>query len=313
MKYSRLTRYYLLACAGVLLASIYPIMMGIYAVGEMVKNGAIPKNSFPKYIIPYTPIALALVFGVGMMPVFRRLFKRFDFAAAAISASGVFYLFERLMETKLKVEEVYLESWQMALCYIPPDQFKTRVWEAVDILLGGYSPAFKLHFYAISLVIIISTLNWIYSFAKLIFTGDNSRKKALIIQAITSAAFLGMCIWACFTSFYRTGELTVSALSAVLMTTFFALMGITMGAFACSLTLGKPKPLSTLMPALVSALITLLMYIGEMILLNGNLYRFGKGILFEGIPYIALAPIDIVIILFAGCAAGVICKLLNRA
>ena len=52
---------------------------------------------------------------------------------------------------------------------------------------------------------------------------------------------IGMCIWACFTSFYRGGELNVSALSALLMSVFFTLLGVTLGVFTGSFTLGKDK------------------------------------------------------------------------
>ena len=131
----------------------------------------------------------------------------------------------------------------------------------------------------------------------MIRTGDNSRKKSLVIQAVCSAVFLGMCIWACFTSFYRTGEITVSALSAVLMAVFFIVFGVTMGSFTGSYTLGKRKAWSVFLPALISSLITLIMYIGEMILLSGHLYRFGTGFFFSGLPVIVLAPADIIIIL----------------
>lgn len=216
------------------------------------------------------------------------------------------------METKVLVQAqgvVVLESWQMALCYVPPEQFETRTWEAVDVLLGGYSPAFKIHFYLISVVIIVSLLNCFYGFAKMIRSGDSSRKKALIIQAVSSVIFLGMCIWACFTAFYRTGELTVSPLSAVLMAVFFALLGITMGVFTGSFTLGKRKMLSVTTPALVAVLVTVLMYIGEMILLSGNLYRFGQGFLFDGLGELVLAPVDVLIIAATGGITLLVCQL----
>lgn len=316
MKNKTLRKYYIFSCIGIIALSFYPLLMGIRTVSEMLQNGAVPIEKYPKYVIPYTPIALALIFGVLLMPLFHRLFKRFDFVAVSLFSVGVFFLFERLMETKILVQAqqiVFLESWQMSLCWVPPEMYQTRTWEAVDILLGGYSPAFKLHFYIISVVIILSILNCVYGFAKMIRTGDNSRKKALIIQAVCSAVFLGMCIWACFTSFYRTGELTVSALSAVLMTVFFIVFGVTMGAFTGSYTLGKGKVWSVFFPAFVSSLITLIMYTGEMILLNGHLYRFGTGFLFNGLPVIVLAPVDILVILLSGCISAGIFYLLNKS
>ena len=121
-----------------------------------------------------------------------------------------------------------------------------------------------------------------------------------------------MCIRACFTSFYRTGEITVSAISAILMAVFFALLGITVGVFAGSFLLGKDGRRSVLLPAVLSVAATLAMYIGEMILLRGNLYRFGSGVFFRGIGGIVLAPVDLLIILVSGSATALICRLINR-
>ena len=308
-------QFYCFSLLGIVITSLYPICMGVRVVAEMLQYGAVPLESYPKYVIPYTPIAIALIVGVLLFPVFQRLSSKLHFLYGAIVSTGIFYIIERLMETKILVQSeeiVFLESWQMSLCYIPPEFYQTRTWEAVDVLLGGYSPAFKLHFYLISVVLILSLLNCFYGFANMIRLEDYTRKKALILQTVTSLVFLGMCIWACFTSFYRTGEITVSVISAILMTTFFALLGVTMGIFVGSFTLNKNYKLSTLLPAAVSAFITLAMYLGEMILLNGNLYRFGSGFFFDGIGGLVLAPIDILIILISGGITALICNRVSR-
>lgn len=308
-------KFYLFSLLGVLAASFYPIYMGIRVAAEMLKNGAVPLESYPKYVIPYTPIAAALIFGVLLLPVFQKISKKLDLLFGAVVSTAVFFGAERFMETRILVqtqEAVPLESWQMSLCYVPPEQYQTRVWEAVDVLLGGYSPAFKLHFYLISVVIIVSLLNCFYGFAKMLRSDDRSRKTALVIQTVTSLAFLGMCVWACFTSFYRTGELTVSALSAVLMAVFFALFGVCAGVFTGSFTLGRAPALSTLLPAAVSIVAALAMYIGEMILLDGNLYRLGTGAFFEGLGGLVLAPADILVILASGAVTVFICRLVRR-
>ena len=114
-----------------------------------------------------------------------------------------------------------------------------------------------------------------------------------------------MCIWACFTAFYRNGDINVSPLSAILMSVFFVLFGMTVGVYVTSFTLQKKKSLSVLLPSAIASIITLVMYIGEMILLNGNLYRFGQGPFFEGLPFIALAPVDILVILISGAFTGI--------
>lgn len=304
-----------LSLLGVVAASFYPILMGVRVISETLKNGAVPLENYPKYVIPYTPIAISVILGVALIPLLQRLTKKLDLLFGAVFSLAVFFVTERIMETKILVqttEPVPLEGWQLAICYVPPEQYQTRVWEAVDVLLGGYSPAFKLHFYLISAVLILSLLNCFYGFAKMIKLENYSRKTALIIQTATSLAFLGMCIWACFTSFYRTGELNVPPISAALMAAFFALFGICAGVFVGSLTLGKNRALSMAIPSAVSILATLAMYIGEMILLNGNLYRFGKGFFFEGLGEIVLAPVDLLVILAAGLITLMICAAVGR-
>lgn len=233
-------RYYLFSLIIVAVGSFYPICMGIRVVEDMLRYGAVPMERYPKYVIPYTPIAIAVILGVLLIPVFQKLSKKLDFLWGTVLSTGIFFVFERLMETRILVQAqkaVILEGWQMSLGYVPPDYYQTRTWQAVDVLLGGYSPAFKLHFYLISIVIIVSLLNCFYGFARMIRMGDHTRKRALIIQTATSLSFLGMCIWACFTSFYRTGELIVSAISAILMAVFFVLLGVTVGVFAGSFLL----------------------------------------------------------------------------
>lgn len=312
-KYYR--RFYLISLVIAAAGAFYPMCMGIRVVEEMFRHGAVPMERYPKYVIPYTPVSIAVILGVLLIPVFQKLSKKLDFLLGTVLSTGIFFIAERLMETKILVqaqEAVFLGSWQMSLCYVPPEYYQTRTWQAVDILLGGYSPAFKLHFYLISVVIIISLLNCFYGFARMIRMGEQKRRKALIIQTVTGLSFLGMCIWACFTSFYRTGEITVSAISAVLMAVFFALLGITVGVFAGSFLLERDVKLSILLPALLSAAATLAMYVGEMILLSGHLYRFGSGFFFEGIGGFVLAPVDLFIVLISGCITALICRLINR-
>ena len=197
-----------------------------------------------------------------------------------------------------------LEDWQMYMCYIPTSSFEERTWTEVDVLMGEYSPAFKLHFYLISVVLILSILNCFYGFANMIRTGDKRRCKSLTIQSIASGAFLGMCIWACFTAFYRNGDIQVSALSAILMSVFFVLFGVTVGIYAASFTLNQKPILSVWLPGVLASVVTLIMYIGEMILLSGHLYRFGDGFFFDGIPGIVLAPVDLAVIIASGVIAA---------
>ena len=126
---------------------------------------------------------------------------------------------ELLLESMVIVTETVttkLESWQMFMCYVPPESVKTRTWTPVDVLIGEYSPAFKIHFYIISIILILTLLNCFYGFARIIVTMNKSRLKALAAQSVFTALFLALCIFACFTAFFRDGEITLSAISAVL-------------------------------------------------------------------------------------------------
>ena len=317
MKNKVLNRYYLCSLAGVLIASFYPIWMGVKVVSDMIRFGTVYAEDYPKYIIPYTPIALAVIIGVALIPILVKKLEKLALAAGTGVSLIVFFASELMLESMVTVTRTVtgiassLEGWQMYMCYIPPDMFEERTWTEVDVLMGEYSPAFKLHFYVISVVLIISILNCFYGFAKMIVTGDTSRKKPLILQSVASAAFLGMCIWACFTAFYRNGDITVSPLSAVLMCAFFLLFGVTVGIYVASFTIGKKKLFSVWLSSLSAVLVTLVMYIGEMVLLSGNLYRFGEGFFFDPIPGIVFSPFDILIVLLSGAITAMIGRLIS--
>lgn len=311
-------KYYLFSLLGVLLASCYPIYMGISVIVDMIRYGTVYAENYPKYIIPYTPIALALLVCVALIPVALKYFEKYALLFGTVISTVLFFAFEFILERAVTVTRTVtgifstLEDWQMFMCYVPPNSFEERTWTEVDVLMGEYSPAFKLHFYIISIVLIISILNCFYGFAKMIHTGDKSRRKSLVIQSVASGAFLGMCIWACFTAFYRNGDIQVSALSAVLMSVFFVLFGVTVGIYIESFTLNKKPLLSVWLPSVSAAVVTLVMYIGEMILLSGHLYRFGDGFFFAGIPGIVLAPVDIVVILGSGVMTAIIASFVRN-
>ena len=238
MKNKQFNRYYLLSCIGVLIASYYPLSMGVRVITDMIVDGTVLKENYPKYIIPYTPICIAIIASVLLMPLCVKLFKRFALAGGAFIATGVFFTLELLFEQRVVVSTAEtvtkLEDWQMFMCYVPPEgwgetvtTYKTQT--AVDILMGDYNPAFKLHFYIISVVLIITVLNCLYGFGQMVKTGEKNRLKSLILQSVCTLTFLGLCILACFTAFWRDGSIHVSPLSAALMAMFFVLLGVTTG------------------------------------------------------------------------------------
>lgn len=307
--------YWVFALLGTLAVSTYPIYMGVKVLRSMAMYGFVPQRNYPKYIIPYTPIAIAVTVAVFLMPVLLKKVKKHPLFTASGIALVVFFVTELLFEQKVIVNGTLptkLERWQMFMCYVSPETYQTRNWKAVDILIGDYSPTFKIHFYMISVALILTILGCLYGFGQMVLTGNRKKLKVLVIQSVCSVLFLGLCIFACFTAFFRNGDLLVSPLSAVLMGVFFSLLGVTVGTYVGSFLLGRKKGISVGIPAAVGAATTLAMYIGEMCLLSGHLYLLGTGFWFKGLPGVVLAPVDILIILFAGVVCGGICMLLNK-
>lgn len=309
---SNYRKYCFFALICTLVASFYPLYMGVKVAIDMIASGTVLKENYPKYIIPYTPISIALLIGVILMLFLR---GRFALLGGSVCSIGVFFGAELLLEKCVNITSdtvVALEDWQVFSCVVPYDFRATQNLTPIDILIGNYDPMFKLHFYLISVVIILAVLNCIYGFGEMLRTNNKRRLKALVLQSVSAVLFLGLCILACFTAFWRDGQIQVSPLSAVLMSVFFIVFGITAGIFAGSFLLRKNRAISIIVPALVSLLFTVLMYIGELILLQGNLYRFGKGIMFEGIGSLVLAPVDIAVIILSGVICTGIFLIINK-
>ncbi len=313
---SKFIKYWLYTLIATLLVSAYPIYMGISVIHDMIVYGSVPQENFPKYIIPYTPIAIAVLLAVLITPVATKFIKKFTTLIVSVISLVVFFVAEFLFESQVFVSGKIistLESWQMAACYINPEWFETRTWTAVDVLIGEYSPAFKLHFYMISVVLILSIINCIYGFAKMIRDGKKEKRKALTVQSVCTIVFLALCIFACFTAFFRDGDILVSPLSALLMGLFFIILGVTVGTYISTFLLNKKVLVSIVIPSVCASLTTLAMYIGETFLLSGHLYLLGEGsFLFNPLPYIVLAPIDIIIIIASGLVTALICALINK-
>ena len=123
MKNTNFKRYYLMIAAVVFLASVYPLYMGIRVIWYYVQNGFVYAENYPKYIIPYTPICLAVIIGVLQLPLILRRFKKYPVLFASIVSVAVFVAAELLLENMVLVTDsakTTLESWQMYACYIPP-------------------------------------------------------------------------------------------------------------------------------------------------------------------------------------------------
>ena len=64
--------------------------------------------------------------------------------------------------------------------------------------------------------------------------------------------------------------------------------------------------------ACASSAVTRLMYLGEMALLDGHLYRLGGGFFFDGMGTLVLAPVDVLIILLSGGLCGALLRALQK-
>lgn len=63
---------------------------------------------------------------------------------------------------------------------------------------------------------------------------------------------------------------------------------------------------------LISAATVVLMYIGEAVMMKGDLYRFGTGWFFDGLKAIALAPVDILVVLISGAVTWFVLDMARR-
>ncbi len=145
MENKKLRLYWLLSLAGVVVASFYPLYMGVRVIADMIRDGTVMKENYPKYIIPYTPIAFAVILGTLLLPFFLKRLKRFAAPGASALSVAAFFGFEFLFENKVVVTAAEtvtkLEDWQMFMCYQPPGGWGTTVTEykthtAAEILMG---------------------------------------------------------------------------------------------------------------------------------------------------------------------------------
>jgi glucan phosphoethanolaminetransferase (alkaline phosphatase superfamily) len=90
-------KIYLISLAVVLLASFYPIYMGIVMLESYFKYGGVDVADYPKYIIPYTPICFAIIICVSILPLIYRL-KRIAFPLLSTLGVGLFLIAELFFE-----------------------------------------------------------------------------------------------------------------------------------------------------------------------------------------------------------------------
>jgi len=336
MKY----KAYFISLGAILLLCAYPLWMGAKILAAHFRDGYIVAADYPKYVIPYTPIAVALIVCAALLPLIVRYGKRFALLAVSVLGVGLFLLaetgFERVVvfdtETVLETRKIPPENrgempevlfWQYALCRGPTEEELQAIEEArqqweeevvevervtMEALAARYTPAFKIHFYLIAILIVLAVLSVVYGFYKM----TRDKRKPLILQTAAVSVFMGLCIFACFTAFYRTGALLISPISALLMGLFFIAFGVTAGAYTGSLLYARKWALARLLPALVAIATAVAMYLGELILLGGTVYRFGEGFFFAPLGPCPLAPADFAVVALSGALTYGLLFLIRR-
>ena len=309
MQYYR--KFYLISLVAVLLVCAYPVYMGAAILYSYVQNGLVDASNYQKYVIPYTPVCLAIVLNAAIMPLLYRRFRRHSGWIASLLGAAVFLLFEVALEQILVTDggqALPIAAWQYSLCVATP-----QVLRSIGLpLYAGANPVYKVHFYLIALVIVLTVTHLVYGYTKMIKEGDRQRKLPLALELVCVLVFIGLCILACFTAFYRNGTLFISPRSAVLMSVFFVVFGVTVGAYSGCLFYKKNIALSIILPAVLACATTLAMYMGELSLTGGILYRLGKGVLFHPLGSLPFSAADIVIILASGGITFILLRWINR-
>lgn len=327
MKNKEYRIFYLLSLALIVLLSAYPIYMGVKVAIEYLTNGFIFQANYPKYVIPYTPMCIAIIVSAALIPLFYRYARRATQIISSAAGIGVFFasewLFEQievltisnpwyidltyndyvkeLIQSGSKNIEILMpvDSWQLGLCAATPEVL-------ISIGKPSYTdnnPAYKVHFYIIAILIIVCTVGILCGFTKMIHEERREMKKSLLMQTVALALFIGLCVLACFTAFYRNGTIYISPLSSFLTGLFFIVFGVTFGLFIAGFVYSKKPWIAYILPALSACVMTVVMYIGELVLMGGEVFRFGLGAFFSPIGVFPLSPCDVLIILVSGVIA----------
>jgi len=265
------------------------------------------------HMIPYTPISIAVIICTAIMPLVFNLSKKFALLVLSILGIGLFFALETYFE---QIPVFIIESpqstnvigWQTTLCIVTPE-IERPVLNAQGMQI---IPSIKVHFQIISILMVLAVIGIIYGFYKMAYMNNHEKRKPLIAQLITVTCFIGLCVLASSTSFFRTGSIYLSSTSAFLMTTFLILFGVTGGIYAGTWLYGKRKLLSIYIPSIIAMLMTTARYISEFIMFNSGMFRRGRGYLFEPLGFLRLSLFDVLTIAISGVVTFLVLKAINR-
>lgn len=111
-------RSYWAAVMIILILSIYPLYMGAVVLKDYFAYGMVDASNYPNYIIPYTPICIALLISAALSPIIFKLFQRTGYFVTIILSFALFFTAELLFEDITVFSpsgEGSIGSWQMYL------------------------------------------------------------------------------------------------------------------------------------------------------------------------------------------------------
>lgn len=324
-------KFYLLSLAAVIALSAYPLINGFRMAYFSIINGAVEPEYYAKYVVPYAALCLAVLMFAVLQPLLLKL-KRRTLPLSLLGTYSIFFAAEHFIEkiqihttgmslvdtstltTDPSLPAATIDIWQASLCIASPLTLGQSIaYASSDRYLYVMSNGtYKIHYYLISLVLISMTSVLIDGIGRSIRESNVLREKSLVMQGLATAALLSLCIFANTTAFFRQSGGIQTPLASVLTSLFFIVLGTAAGIYTGSFLLNKPARLGLAMPVAVSLLAAILMYIGEIAMMNGSLYRFGTGWFFTGLPGVALAPVDLIVILLAGAVTWLFLNVARR-
>lgn len=320
-------RFYIISLSVLLALSAYPVINGVRIACLSIANGAVKPEQYARYVVPYTAICLAVLLFTASQPIFLKL-RRFALPVGMMVSYLIFFLAELFFEgikihttgmtlvdtSSLSIGELMenpyatIDLWQASLCVVsPPTRSQSVAFASRDhyyYVLANNS--YKTHYYFVSIILITMVCILVYGIGRKIRLGCKTEAQPLALQGISTMLLISLCIFANTTAFFRKAQPIQTPVASVLTCLFFIALGTTIGVYTGSFLTGKNKWLGTGLPVSLSMTAVILMYAGEAAMMDGNLYRFGTGWFFAGLPVILLAPVDILVILLAGLASYLI-------
>lgn len=317
-------RFYFISLAVLLLLSAYPLINGTRMAWLSIQNGGIEPAQYAKYVIPYAAMCLSLVLFAAAQPLYFKI-KRFSFLVGIAVTYGIFFGAEQFFEhiqvhtagmslvnagllsivdpsQIVTLPTSSVDAWQASLCMISPFTMGQSVTFASQdrFYYVMANDSYKLHYYLISAILIAMVCYLVYGLGKMFRSGDMTKKRRLFLQGISTMALLSLCVFANTTAFFRQAGAIQTPLASTLTCLFFLTLGAGVGNYIGSFFIGRSKRLGLLIPVLAAIMACTIMYMGEAVMMGGNLYRFGTGWFWSGLPGISLAPIDILLIMLCG-------------